>query len=252
MPQTVYYAGNPITARLKLGVVPDGTTNATVTVYRPDGTAIATPSISPWEGAAGDEKTAQWYGTDDGYAGSATTVGVADGDWVVVWHVSGKGATTAPKVFNVAPLPGAGTRPAWAPFLSEVAAHVPTLTVDTLTPGGVLLGTFNSRTQPDDGQAFLHLDQAVNTIAGRFGTLPAGTGRLARPVAALRAAASLARAWLRTDDRLTLARDLETLAAAETTALTEAVTAAGGTASTDRPLPQWAFPPPSKYGDMIL
>src|ERR1041384_1946576 len=105
--QTVYDVGDPITTRLKLGVVPDGTTNVTLTVTRPDGTTIATPAISAWENV--DEKAAQFYATDDGTLTGRPAP--ADGDWLVVWKVTGKGANVAAKVYSVAPLPGTSTRP---------------------------------------------------------------------------------------------------------------------------------------------
>jgi hypothetical protein len=66
MSQTVFTAGNPVTSKLKLGVTPDGTTSATVVVRRPDGTAVSTTAVSAW---VGDEKTVQWYATNDGTAG---------------------------------------------------------------------------------------------------------------------------------------------------------------------------------------
>lgn len=113
MPQTVYDVGDPITSRLKLGVTPDGSTVATVTLQRPDGTSVAiTPGA--W---VGDEKTAQFYATDDGTVSG--TLLAAAGDWLAVWKVTGTGASVTPKVYNVAPLPGTGTRPSWSPFLSE-------------------------------------------------------------------------------------------------------------------------------------
>jgi hypothetical protein len=129
MPQTVYDVGDPITSRLKLGVTPDGSTIATVTLQRPDGTSI---SVTPgaW---VGDEKTAQFYATDDGTVSG--TLLAAAGDWLAVWKVVGTGASVTPKVYNVAPLPGTGTRASWSPFLSDVADHVPYLTIDPTIPG---------------------------------------------------------------------------------------------------------------------
>lgn len=149
MPQTVYDVGDPITSRLKLGVTPDGGTVATVTVKRPDGATIA--GLTP--GAfVGDEKTVQWYATDDGTPNG--TVLAAAGDWLAVWKVTGTGASVAAKVYNVAPLPGTSTRAGWSPFLSDVADFVPFLTVDTVTPGSQLyLGTFTGVTSPKIGRA---------------------------------------------------------------------------------------------------
>jgi hypothetical protein len=149
VPQTVFDQGDLITSRLNLGVTPDDTTTATVTVQRPDGTAIAGLNTSAW---AGMEKTVQWWATDDGTAAGTTTSSA--GDWLAVWRVTGTGASVTAKVYPVRPLPSASSdRPPWAPFLSDVADHVPWLTVDTVTPGSqVYLGTFTGRTTPTDEQ----------------------------------------------------------------------------------------------------
>ena len=108
MVQSVFDIGDPITSRLKLGVTPDGTTSATVSVRRPDGTALTGLIVSAWGGTDGDEKTVQWFATNDGSAGAATSE--ADGDWLAVWTVTGKGASVTAKVYSVYPLPGTGER----------------------------------------------------------------------------------------------------------------------------------------------
>lgn len=248
MPQTVYDAGDPITSRLKLGVTPDGTTNVTITVTRPDGTAISAPAIGAFENI--DEKTAQWYATDDGTA-SGTTVH-ADGDWLVVWKVTGTGANVAPKVYNVAPLPGTSTRPGWSPFLSQIADHVPFLTVDTVTPGSQLyLGTFTGNTTPTDEVAQRHIDVAVALMRPAVPTISVGLYPAARAVAALRAAASLARAFQRRPEDLTLAVALDARADASWKLLVEAAENEG-TASSTVGTPHWSFPPAVAYGDYNL
>jgi hypothetical protein len=67
MPQTVFDVGDPITSRLKLGMSPDLIlTAATVRVYRPSGVELPGLTPSGWGGVDGDEKTVQWYDTDDG------------------------------------------------------------------------------------------------------------------------------------------------------------------------------------------
>jgi hypothetical protein len=215
MPQTVFTVGNPITSRLTLGVTPDGSTAATLTVFKPDGAAIAAPAISAW---TGDEKTAQWYATDDGTSGSTTLV--AAGDWVALWQVTGTGAVTAAKVYNVAPLPTTGTRPDWSPFLSEVADHVPWLTVDRVSVGSdTYLGTFNGLTTPTDEQAQRHVDKAAAPILA-LSIVSEPLHAFARGIVALRAAASLARAFPRyNDNALAIAAALGQQADADWTSL---------------------------------
>jgi hypothetical protein len=245
MPQTVYDVGDPITSRLKLGVTPDGTTTPAVTVQRPDGTAIAaTPGA--W---AGDEMTVQFYATDDGTP--TGTVLDAAGDWLVVWSIGGKGASVTAKVYSVAPLPGTGTRPSWSPFLSDVADHVPFLTIDPTVPGEqVYLGTFTGSTSPTDEQAQRHVDQAVAAVGAGFTVLTGQLPRMARAVAAIRAAATLCRAFARTADERAKADALERQAAADLKVLVAAVDNAG--ASSLDPRPVLIAPDPVQWGDNLL
>jgi hypothetical protein len=247
MPQTVFDVGDLIASRLNLGVTPDGTTAASVVVYRPDGTVITGLNTSAWVGM---EKTVQWWATNDGTPGAATTA--AAGDWLAVWTVTGTGASVSAKVYPVTPLPGTGTRPAWSPFLSDVADHVPYLSVDTTTPGSqVYLGTFTGRTTPTDEQAQRHVDNAVAVVGALLGTLPSGTYRLARAVAAVRAAASLARAFPRNRADLDTADQLAAQSAVDMATLTTAAEVAGSSPSAS-PLPVMYAPSPTWYGDLDL
>jgi hypothetical protein len=247
MAQTVYDVGDPITSRLKLGVTPDGTTLATVTVTRPDGTAITglVPSGS-WTGTVGDEKTVQFFATDDGTASG--TVLAAAGDWLAVWKAAGTGASVTPKVYNVAPLPGTSTRPAWSPFLSDVADHVPFLTISQSVPGSqVYLGTFTGDTSPTDEQAQRHVDQAVAIVGAGFSTLTGQLPRMARAVAASWAAATLALAFARDQTGRDIAAALRAQAAAELKVLQGAVENSGE--STLSAVPVLNAPSPVPWGD---
>lgn len=248
MSQTVYDVGDPITSRLSLGVTPDGTTNVTITVARPDGTLIPTPTIGPWENV--DDRVAQWYATDDGAAGSPVVNSA--GDWLAVWRTTGTGANVAAKVYNVAPLPGTSIRVAWSPFLSDVADHVPYLTVDTTTPGSQFyLGTFTGDTTPTDEQAQRHIDEAVALMRPGIPGITVALYPAARAVAALRAAASLARAFPRRPEDIATAAALDTRADASWKLL---LTAAEdeGTAATTVGTPAWSFPTPVAWGDLNL
>jgi hypothetical protein len=246
MTQTVFTAGNPITSRLALGVTPDGTTNASVVVRRPDGSTVSTTAPSPW---VGDQKTVQWYATDTGLAGGTTAA--TAGDWIAVWTVTGTGATTAAKVYSVAPLAGTSTRPDWSPFLSEVADFVPYLSVDAISPGTqIYLGTFTGSTSPTDEQAQRHIDAAVAFVGAGFATLTPALARMARAVAATRAAATLARAFARNAADLDLASALDRQAAADLAVLGGAVENAGSTALSA--VPVLYAPEPVGWGDLML
>lgn len=258
MTQTVFDAGDPITSRLKLGVTPDGTTVATLVVYRPDGSVVA--GIVPagtWSGTGGDEKTAQWFATDDGTAGGTTTDGLYNGDWLAVWKVTGTGASVSPKVYNVIPLPGTTTRPPWSPFLSDVADFVPWLTVDSRTPGDQFyLGTFTGWTVPTDEQAQRHVDRAAAFVRPYVGVVPSGSQAivygLARTATAMRAASTLARAFPRNGNRddVGMAASIAADADKACKALEEA--ADNASANPSNALPIWYSPDPVWYGDLDL
>lgn len=243
--QTVYDVGDPITSRLKLGVTPDGTTSVVVTLTRPDGTSW-NPTPGAW---VGDESTIQFYATDDGTAGGTTDH--AAGDWLAVWRVSGTGASVTPKVYNVAPLPGTTTRPAWSPFLSDVADHAPFLTQDESTPGSqVWLGTFTGNTSPTDEQAQRHIDSAVRIVGAGLGTLPGALEPMARAVAALRAAATLIRAFGRSAEERSRADAMERQATTDLKSLQTAADDAGTTPA--GVVPKMYAPPPVAWGDRLL
>jgi hypothetical protein len=247
MSQSVFNPGDPITSRLKLGVVPDGTTAASVVVRRPDGAVISGLTPSGWVNT--DEKTVQFYATDDG-AAAGTTV-ASSGDWLVVWSVLGAGASVTPKVYSVSALPGTTTRPVWSPFLSDVADHAPFLTMDTRTPGAqTWLGTFTGWTSPTDEQAQRHIDSAASIVGAGFGTLAGTLPRMARAVTALRAAISLIRAFARGPEDLALADALERQLAADTKALQAAVDNAG--ADTLSAAPVLYAPAPVPWGDDLI
>lgn len=250
MPQTVFDVGDPITSRLKLGVTPDGSTNATFTVRRPDGTIINGLNATAF---VGDEKTVQFWATDDGTVSGTTDE--AAGDWLVVWVVTGTGASTSAKIYPVVPLPGQSTRPAWSPFLSDVADHVPWLTVDTTTPGSqYYLGTFTGWTSPTDEQAQRHVDQAASITATYIGVVPLTSQTLlyglARTATALRAASTLARAFARKRDEIAVADALLAAAILAMTALEEAAANVGS--DPIHALPVGYAPEPVWWGDLNL
>jgi hypothetical protein len=260
MAQTVFDAGDPITSRLKLGQAPDGTTNVTVSVRRPDGTALTGLIISAFGGTDLDEKTVQWYATNDGAAGSPTTA--AAGDWLAVWTVTGKGASVSPKVYSVYPLPGTATNPTWMPFMREVGDYIPWLTLDTAIPGGdTFLGTFTGTTYPTDEQAVRHVERVIRPITERWPTLPTTVYELARSYVTLRSAASLARAFPR-EAGGTIGQGAQSAADAldrQADALWAALvkTADDAQAEGTNPtgtgnVPVWAFPTPVAFGDDYL
>lgn len=246
--QTVFDVGDPITSRFKLGVTPDGSTNVTVTVYRPDGTVIPA-SVGAFVNT--DEKTAQWYATDDGTVGGTTIA--AAGDWLAVWRATGTGANVAAKIYPVRALPSpSDSRPTWAPYLPDVADHVPWLTVDTATPGAqTYLGTFTGSTEPTDEQVQRHIDKAAAVVGARLGTVPESLYPLAGRAVALEAAATLARAFPRSRADLDSSAALSAAAAAALLEIRAAIDAED-TAPSLTPQPVAYAPEPVWWGDCDL
>lgn len=235
---TVYDVGDTITALLRLDVQPDADTTVSVEWTAPDGTT----STGTVAGPDGRDYT------------TTITAGMA-GDWLAVWTVTGPGEGVTAQVYPVRALPTAsGSRPAWTPFLSQVADHVPYLTVDTVTPGSALhLGTFTANTWPTDAQAQRIIDAAVVWVRGAVGTVAPAVHDLAAQVAALRAAAAIARAYPRDDGDLAVAAALDGRADADLARLKTANDAAGGGDGSEVALlPVWSFPTPVPHGDLLL
>jgi hypothetical protein len=253
MAQTVYDVGEPITSRLKLGITPDGTTTATVTVKRPDGTVITGLTASGWGGTGGDEKTVQFYATDDGVSGSATDSSA--GDWLVVWRVTGTGASVTPKVYSVRALPDTVDYPGYIPFLSDIADHVPWLTLDNTAPGAdTFLGTFTGSTWPQDDQVHRLTRLTTLPISARWPVLSDSVHELARAYIALRVAAQLARSYPRGEGDLATADRLAAEADALWASLTELAdnSATGPDPAAAAQVPVWSFPAPVSWGDDYL
>lgn len=242
MPQTVFDVGELITSRLALGVAHDVSTVVAVVVYRPDGVALSGLAISGW---VGEEKTVQFYATDDGLVGGTKLH--ASGDWLAVWTVTGTGASIAPKVYSVRLLPSASeSRPVWTPFLSDVADYVSYLTVDKTIPGQqVFLGTFTGNTVPSDEQVQRIVDREVQIVSSAtVGTvaMPPQLYALASAVAALRASSIIARTYQRTDELdLRFANTLDAWAKQALDDLVKAVAELGGGAGSG-PAPVGYFP----------
>lgn len=141
--------------------------------------------------------------------------------------------------------------PDWAPALTEVAVHVPWLTVSVANPGSqAYLNDFTADTSPDDAVATEHIGQATTTIAVGIPTMPDGLKDFAGVVAAWMAAASLAVAYARTDDDVRRAAALTAAATAWFKRLTDAADNSG--ADVLSPVPVLVAPDPVPWGDSLL
>lgn len=149
----------------------------------------------------------------------------------------------------IPPPPGAVL---WAPTLAQVADYIPTRTLDATAPGSaVYLGTFTPDTTPTEVQAGRLIDQAVATVSAAAGTVDASLYLLATTVAALRAAASIERAYPVRDADINTADQLDKRADAELARLLAANGAAGAT-EPGVVMPLWSFPDPPAWADINL
>ncbi|MEU7170313.1 hypothetical protein ABZ949_02330 [Micromonospora tulbaghiae] len=140
--------------------------------------------------------------------------------------------------------------------MMQVAAHVPYMTVDTVTPGSQKYwGTFNTQTTPNLDQALLLIAQAWPPVAAAAGGLVESVWPLAQQVAALRAAAAIVRAYPRDNGDLARAAALDARADADLKRLIDANEAAGGGQGSDPAdalMPLYSFPPAPAWGDWLL
>lgn len=144
--------------------------------------------------------------------------------------------------------------PVWVPTIDQVADHVPYMTVDTVTPGQQeYLNTFNDLTTPTREQAQRLIDAAWPSVLAATGEIVEQVWPLAQTVTALRAAASIVRAYPRDDGDLARAAALDARADADLVRLIAANDAAGGGAGNSLDLlPVYTFPRPVPWGDDYL
>lgn len=230
---------------LYLDVTPAaGDTTGTLTVYRPDGTSMPVP-VTPGP-VAGDPAVRRLTADPVTFT--------LPGRWVFSWMVTGTGVGAEDIEVWVAAPPVAGG-PSWAPGLSRVAAYIPRLTVDQVTPGSAVeIGTFDTRTNPTGLIAQRHINDAVAEVLALTGTVPDALHALASAIAARRAAASILRAY--GDDRagqdtLAVAAALDARADADLNRLQTAVDP-GGDGYGIEIVPVYAFPTPTPWDDLLI
>ena len=134
-------------------------------------------------------------------------------------------------------------------------------TTTPLLPASRPLGTFTPNTDPTDQQAQRHIDDATDSIYARLGgTVGAASEPLASVVAALRAAAAIARGHARNDQDIRTADALDRRADAEMAVLIEvdAITSppgepgGEGDGGQETGVPYWSFPDPPAWADQNI
>jgi hypothetical protein len=211
----------------------------TLTVTRPDGTALAG---SP-------------------YTVASTTLGTYDrnvpadmaGRWVGLWTATGTYAGAYAQVFDVEQT----ALPTWAPTLTDVAVHIPTRTRELRAPLTDLdeyAGTFTDATTPTDREAEGLILRACDWVAARVGTpIEQGTWPMCKLAASLLAAAWIERAYPERDADLTVYQQLRDDADKAITQARDTNVDAGGSGDApDADLPvnvQFSFPDAPGWAD---
>lgn len=236
----------------------DTTTAATLTVIDPDG--VTTAGANPVANlvtvtADGVPTQVQRWTVDPIMLGKPKR-------WVFVWHVVNTGGGTKSETVWVEAPPQPGGV-AWRPTLSRVASYVPSRPLVPAADGSNRdLMTFDATTRPTGAQVDQLIDDAVNWVTDRCGTLATALYESATACAAIRAAGFVELGYPErndpmkstantTSDRLLKQADLmlESLAARN-----EALTGADG--DTPDPavalMPRWSFPPAPAWGDQLL
>jgi hypothetical protein len=186
----------------------DGTTAATLTVYKPDGTSdTITASGGALEPIPDSSDTSQQWTAD------TPVVYDAAGKWVLHWDVTGTGESAEDLEVFVVASPVAGG-PTWTPGRSRVANYVPHRTLaklltSTIESQDAYAFTFDSTTLPTGVMCDRLIADGVDWVTALVTPLNARSEPLAALVAALWAAVAVERSWPNDDQSLQRANDME-------------------------------------------
>jgi hypothetical protein len=221
----------------------DGTTAATLTVYKPDGTSdTITASGGALEPIPDSSDTSQQWTAD------TPVLYDAAGKWVLRWTVTGTGESAEDLEVFVVASPVAGG-PTWAPGRSRVAAYVPHRTLvrslsTTLTSADSYAWTFDSTTTPPGTTVDRLIADGVAWVTALITPMNAKSEPLGALLAALFAAIAVERNWQHDDTSLQRANDMEkqlnTMLGALKVSNHEANN--GTDDGFDLVYPQWSFP----------
>ena len=154
------------------------------------------------------------------------------------------------------------TQPDWAPTTADVAAYVPTRTVDDYpnpdAPSQPELGTpggdFTTETTPTKAQVESFIDAAVWVVNAKVkDPTTDGVRSILRQAAAVRAAAMVELSSPRSDTDVNVYQELLTLYGQLISDATEVNISDGADGSGSGNLvPQYSFPAPVPWGDVLL
>jgi hypothetical protein len=180
--------------------------------------------------------------------------------WVLLWTVTNTGAGTESQTVWVTPNPTPGGV-IWTPSRSRVAGYCPGRTLVPATDGSnTAILTFDDTTFPTGVQVDQFARDAAAWVLVDTGPVHATLYDMAQATAAVYAAACVERGYPERQaanraEAITTADDLFKQADGMRTDLARANHALTGTDPEDpvaQLVPLWAFPPPSKWGDLDL
>lgn len=223
----------------------DGTTVATLTVTRPDGSTFSVPTAVELGGSEGQT----WRADPVTYT--------APNMWVLTWEVTGTGHGVEPLEIYVLPSPTAGGA-TWLPGRSRVANYIPSRTVEVdpavhSTAGETYDPGWGPNTRPSGQQVDrLILDQA-SLVSVRVPKLTESHHEAAATIVAMLVAAAIERGQPDTDTTsLQRANDLERRALSLLDDLVRGVDEETGETGDGSVMPVWSFPAAPSWGDQLI
>jgi hypothetical protein len=232
----------------------DNTTQATLTVDKPDGTT-ATVSVSGGALTVIPDTSPVQY--SQRWTSGQPVVYDQAGKTVLHWAVTGTGEGTEDLEVWVVASPVAGG-PTWAPGRSRPAAYVPHRTLvrnlaSTTESGDGFAWTWDSTTTPPGTTVDRLIADGIAWVASRITPMNTVSHDAASVIVSLYAAAAVERGWPDDDTSLQRANDLEkrmdTLLA-DLVASNAAANQADGAGTYPPPaLPQWSFTRPDLRWD---
>lgn len=178
-----------------------------------------------------------------------TAAAAATGAWRFRWRDAAN-ATLDEGVFLVE---ATGAEVAWGPSLDDVAAHVPSRTIELGNLSGTYAQTFTGLTTPTAEQVESYLRQGVSWVTASTGTVAASLYGPASSIASMWAAAQVELAQPSDTRDMDRYRALLAQASAALTTLVLSNEAATGTPSAgDAAGPSYAFPDAVGWGDSLV
>lgn len=231
----------------------DNTTQAALSVGKPDGTRTTVPvsggTLTAIAGTSPVQYSQRW--TSD-----QPVIYDQPGKWVLHWAVTGSGEGAEDLEVWVVASPVAGG-PAWAPGRSRPAAYVPHRTLvrnlaSTVESADGFAWTWDSTTTPPGTTVDRLIADGIAWVSARVTPMNVVSQDAAAVIVSIFAAAAVERGWPDDDSSLQRANDLEKRMDILLADLVASNTAANTQAGVTYPAainPVWSFPPADRRWD---